>query len=141
MLCAIQKLRSFHACTIHLPIDHVEGEYMKKLVGILVACSIAGCVGVPYAAKGTAGFAGGYSDEQLGENKYLVRFQGNAYNEMPQVVEYVKRRAAELCAPHDYDIEIKEYISTHTEVGYAGGMAYPSTHQFPNAEGIVICKQ
>ena len=114
---------------------------MKRLAVIMAGCAVAGCSGIPYAAKGTTIYAGGYSDKQLGENRYHVRFEGNGFNKMPQVVAYVNRRAAELCAPNEYDIEIKEYVSTHTEIGYAGGMAYPSTHQFPNAEGLVTCKQ
>ena len=113
----------------------------KILSSILIICAIAGCSGVPYAPKGSTIYAGGYSEEQLGDRRYLVRFEGNAYNTMPEVIGYVKRRATELCGLNEYDIEIREYISTHQEVGYAGGVVYPSTHHFPNAEGKVTCKQ
>jgi len=117
-----------------------EKYVMRFMLFALGLSVLSGCSGVPYAPKGTTIYKGGYSSEKISEGVYRVRFEGNGYNTMPQVIEYVKRRASEVCAPHGYDADIREYISINHEVGYANGMVYPSTHKFPNAEATVTCK-
>jgi hypothetical protein len=114
---------------------------MHKIAPLLLTAFIAGCSGVPYAPKGSSGYMGGYSDKKLADGKYLVLFEGNGYNKMPQVVDFVKQRAAELCAPQSFDIQVRPYLTYTTSTGYAGGSVYISNHAFPTAEGTVTCKE
>lgn len=60
----------------------------------LLACA------TPYQA---GGLAGGYRDEKIGEGRYFVSFEGNAYTSASTVTGYLHRRAAELCTSAGYD--------------------------------------
>jgi hypothetical protein len=113
---------------------------MRRTLLVVAVIFLSGCSGVPYAPKGSTVYKGGYTDQKIAEGEYLVRFEGNGFNTMPQVVEFVNRRAAELCGSPNFEAKMREYVSSNTEIGYAGGMVYPSRHQFPNAEAQVKCK-
>jgi hypothetical protein len=60
-----------------------------SLLGVFIL--IAGCTG--YQAKG---LTGGFSQTQLSEYVYEVRFQGNGYTSADRVGQFLLRRAAEL---------------------------------------------
>jgi hypothetical protein len=85
-------------------------------------------------------YEGGYTDKTIADKEYFVRFEGNGFNTMPQVVDFVKRRAGELCGSSDFDADVREYVESQTKFGYAGGMVYPTQHQFPNAEAYIRCR-
>lgn len=113
---------------------------MKKATIIFLMIFLSGCSGVPYAPKGTTMYQGGYSDKKVGEGQYIVTFEGNAYNTILQITDFVKKRASELCAPSGFDASFTESYRPHTEMGFAGGMVYTSQHQFPTVEAKVKCK-
>jgi hypothetical protein len=115
-------------------------EPMRRTAFALLLVILSGCTGVPYAPKGSTIYKGGYSDKKLSEGEYLVRFEGNGYNTMPQVVEFVKRRATELCGSSDFDATVRQFFTSDTEMGFVGGSVYSSQHRFPNAEAQVRCK-
>ena len=54
--------------------------------------SVSGCV-TPYQSSG---FAGGFSETQLGPNMFKVRFKGNAYTSPEKAADYTLLRCAEL---------------------------------------------
>jgi len=66
---------------------------------LLVVMCAAGCA-TPYQRMS---LMGGYDDEQVGLNEYVIRFQGNGYTSMGLSYQYAMRRAAELC-PGGYDV-------------------------------------
>ena len=71
----------------------------------------------PYVQKGGAEWKRwGYTDEKLGEGHYCVRFAGGEHTPRPLLVEYVKRRASELCGPAGYDIHNGEVDTFATDV-------------------------
>ena len=113
---------------------------MNRISIVFLAALISGCSGIPYAPKGSTVYDGGYSEKKLDDGKYFVLFEGNAYNNMPQVVDFVKKRASELCSPRELDIEVKQYLRRTTSSGFANGTVYMSNHAFPTAEGVVACK-
>ena len=119
---------------------HLKGNNMCRFVLLAIVLVLTGCSGIPYAPKGTTVYQGGFTDKRIAEKEYFVRFEGNGYNTMPQVVEFVRRRATELCGSSDFEASIREYISSHSATGYASGMVYPSQHRFPNAEAQIKCR-
>jgi hypothetical protein len=112
---------------------------MRRTLIIVLSAVVSGCSGVPYAPKGSTIYKGGYTDQKVAEREYLVRFEGNGYNTMPQVVDFVKRRAAELCGSTNFEAQIREFFTSDTEMGFAAGMVHTSRHRFPNAEAQVKC--
>jgi len=112
---------------------------MNRTAFALLLVMLGGCA-IPYAPKGSTIYAGGYTDKKLSDGEYLVRFEGNAYNTTDQVVEFVKRRASELCGSSEFETDIRQFFTTHTEIGFTGSAVYPSRHRFPNAEAQVKCK-
>jgi len=59
---------------------------------LMVACALSGCA-TAYQAKG---FAGGYSETQLAENIFEVRFRGNGYTSSERAADFALLRCAEL---------------------------------------------
>jgi len=55
---------------------------------ILIACA------TPYQRSG---FRGGYSEEEVGNGQYIIRFRGNAYTSSFTIERYAYRRAEEFC--------------------------------------------
>lgn len=65
-----------------------------------------GCVSssTPYQPISAANrIAGGYSDEQIGEDRYRISFAGNSLTSREQVESYLLFRAAELTLERGYD--------------------------------------
>lgn len=65
---------------------------MPKLV--IAMCLVLGACSTSYQQKG---MAGGYTDTEVGENKYLVTFRGNGFTSSSKVDEFAFQRAKELC--------------------------------------------
>lgn len=120
---------------------------LYRLSILLFTMTLLGCAGpAPYVQKGSTsyqfGYLFGYSDKKLSEGVYSVRFEGNVYNTMPEVVEYVKRRAAELCGSSDFEAEIRQFHRMRTEVSpdYPHGKGILTHSPLPTAEAQVKCK-
>lgn len=48
------------------------------------------------------GFTGGYTDEHIRGDVYMVEFSGNDYLSWPKANKYAHRRAKELCVENGY---------------------------------------
>jgi hypothetical protein len=57
----------------------------------------------PYRAETAGGVHGGYSEQQLAPDRYLVRFHGNELTSRDRVEGYMLYRAAELTVQRGYD--------------------------------------
>jgi hypothetical protein len=102
---------------------------MRKLIlslGLTLACAgLAGCATPetpyqPFVAHGEAGIHGGYSEQRLAADRYLVRFHGNSMTSRDRVEDYMLYRAAELTLQNDDDwfvvIERNTEHNVHTVV-------------------------
>lgn len=69
---------------------------MKSVILCLLLVS---CV-TPYQPSG---FSGGYTDQKVGKNKYLINFSGNGYTSSSTARAYAFRRAKEVCQKNGYD--------------------------------------
>jgi hypothetical protein len=57
----------------------------------------------PYRSHSAGGIHGGYSEEQLAPDRYLVRFHGNSLTARDRVEGYMLYRAAELTVQKGFD--------------------------------------
>lgn len=74
---------------------HPARARARLLIASLAATlAIEGCA-TPYQPEG---FTGGYSDQYLGNDEYLITIRGNAYTDHATVWQYFHRRAAEIVA-------------------------------------------
>jgi hypothetical protein len=67
----------------------------------------------PYRPEYAGGVHGGYSDQRLGPNRFLVRFHGNELTSRDRVEGYLLYRAAELTVQNGHDWFA--IIDRHTE--------------------------
>lgn len=74
-----------------------------------LALLCAGCAPMPatpyqpYRAHSAGGVHGGYSEQQLAPNRYIVSFHGNSLTSRDRVEGYMLYRAAELTTQHGFD--------------------------------------
>lgn len=75
------------------------------LLALAGALALGACASTatPYQPAGYNGVRGGYSDQRLEQNRYLVSFSGNSVTSRDQVEMYMLLRAAELTAENGYD--------------------------------------
>ena len=66
-----------------------------QITAAALALALTGC-GAETAYQ-PMGFTGGYTEEKLGSDIYLVEFSGNRYTSRPTVTVYAYRRAEEVC--------------------------------------------
>lgn len=70
---------------------------------------VAGCTTMPatpyqpYRAHSAGGIHGGYSEQQLAPDRYLVRFHGNSLTPRDRVEGYMLYRAADLTVQKGFD--------------------------------------
>jgi hypothetical protein len=83
------------------------------LIPLTTGCSTAPTPYQPYIAEGAPGVHGGYSDQQLAPDRFLVRFHGNEFTSRDQVEGYLLYRAAELTVQSGYDSFVM--VNRHTE--------------------------
>jgi len=76
---------------------------MKKLLSVVIISGMfIGCGQVAYKKYGV-GLAGtydskvGYSDFEIGKNKYKVTYTGGSYEDQNKVTKFAYKRAKELC--------------------------------------------
>lgn len=72
-------------------------------VASLGACTTTPTPYQPYRAEDAGGIHGGYSDQRLAPNRFLVRFHGNELTTRERVEHYLLYRAAELTVANGYD--------------------------------------
>ena len=87
------------------------------LMGLAIALSLAACTTAtpyqPYRAESASGVHGGYSDQRIAPDRYLVRFHGNELASRDRVEGYMLYRAAELTLQQGYDWF--RMVDRHTE--------------------------
>ncbi len=71
---------------------------MRTLAGYLTLSIVAACA-TGYHSKG---LTGGFSETQLDENVFQVRFNGNAYTSGERASDFTLLRSAELARGHGY---------------------------------------
>jgi S1-C subfamily serine protease len=69
------------------------GRVSNRVVAMAMVVVIAGCA-TKYQPMG---FTGGYTDQSLGDNVYLIQVNVNAYTSAATAYRYFHRRAQELC--------------------------------------------
>ena len=78
-----------------------------SLVALSLAAGLAGCTTAtpyqPYRPEFAAGVHGGYSEERLAPDRYIVRFHGNELTSRDRVEGYLLYRSAELAVQQQYD--------------------------------------
>jgi hypothetical protein len=74
---------------------------------LVLGLMVAGCTTAtpyqPYRPEAAGGVHGGYSDQALAPDRYLVRFHGNELASRDRVEGYMLYRAAELTLQRGYD--------------------------------------
>lgn len=69
----------------------------------LAACATTPTPYQPYVPHGAKGIHGGYSEQRLAPDRYLVRFHGNSMTSRDRVEGYLLYRAAELTVQNGDD--------------------------------------
>lgn len=94
---------------------------MKMIIYVICFCilvSLLASCATPYQRKG---FRGGYADEHLHDNVYIVTFNGNGFTDWTTATKYAHRRAAELCKENGYDsyrdLGGRRSVGAYTTVG------------------------
>jgi hypothetical protein len=98
----------------------MRGHWEKLLAASAVALAIAatGCTTTPtpyqpYVPEAAAGVHGGYSEQRLAPDRFVVRFHGNEFTARDRVEGYLLYRAAQLTLENGYDSFA--IVDRHTE--------------------------
>jgi len=88
---------------------------MKKLIILcILVCTLFGCA----TGYQSSGFGGGYSETQLNQDMFNVRFRGNGYTSEERASDFCLLRCAELCKTNGYNyfiiIDSKSSATTAT---------------------------
>jgi hypothetical protein len=83
-------------------------RYLAAAALALILAPLAGCATAPtpyqpYIAENGPGVHGGYSDQRLAPNRFVVKFHGNEFTSRERVEGYLLYRAAELTVQNGYD--------------------------------------
>ena len=75
------------------------------LIAIAGALALGACASTatPYQPAGTGGMRGGYADQRLEQNRFLVSFAGNSVTSRDRVEMSLLLRSAELTVENGYD--------------------------------------
>ena len=94
----------------------------------LSAAALGGCMTAtpyqPYIAEGGPGTHGGFSEQQLAPDDFIVRFHGNEMTSRERVEAYLLYRAAELTLQRGYDwfhpvtSHMEHEVTTYTTPSY-----------------------
>lgn len=76
-------------------------RYFSLLMKLAVATTIFGITGCATMYQ-SLGMTGGYTDKQLGPDKYLVTFNGNGFTSPMRASDFALMRGAELALMHGY---------------------------------------
>ena len=86
---------------------------MKKIGLLVTVFTLAGCAAdIPYTKLGESWASSvGYSDFEIGSNRYKVIYTGGVYNSPSIVTQYAYKRAKELCEEKGFS----SYNTLHTD--------------------------
>lgn len=92
-------------------------KHLVALGSLAVALVLSGCTTAtpyqPYRPETARGVHGGYSDQELAADRYIVRFHGNELTSRDRVEGYMLYRSAELTLERGYDWFLA--VDRHTE--------------------------
>jgi len=112
---------------------------LKAIAFVFVVLAVSGCA-TPYQQRG---LAGGFSETQLAENVFEVRFSGNGYTSSERASDFALLRSAELSLERGFryfvvdDNENDRQISVNTVVTSYGANTYSTSK--PGARKVVVC--
>jgi hypothetical protein len=105
----------------------------KKVLGIVTILAVltgCGAGGIKYKKYGGSGWASkvGYSDFNIGSNKYKISYTGGVNDDTNKVMKYAYKRAKDLCLEKGFN----EYVASNSDMGSkaTGGM----TENFGNTQ-------
>jgi hypothetical protein len=122
-----------------------------RYVLVLLTVLLSGCA----TSYKPLGWGGGYSDSEVGENKYIVRFSGNGYTKAAKAENYAFQRAREVCVEkgkHNFELISKNSSTRVFETGrsisctsYGSGNVQCSedpgmTFHKPDVELLISCR-
>jgi len=113
----------------------LKSRFARAAALALSLAALGGCMTAtpyqPYIPEGGPGTHGGYSEEQLTPDDFIVRFHGNELTSRERVEGYLLYRAAELTLQHGYDwfhpvtSHMEHEVSTYTTTSYQPYYGYP----------------
>jgi hypothetical protein len=105
---------------------------------ILSACAHGPEAPTPYQPYGEYG---GYYDQPLGGNRWLVSFRGNAYTSQETATAYAYRRASEVCRG-DFDlISERSFDKVEVQAFQSWGVAVArDSYVKPRRQLVIACK-
>jgi len=105
----------------------------------LAAIAVAGCA-TSYQQRG---LSGGFSEMQLAENVFEVRFSGNGYTSSERASDFALLRSAELSLERGFryfvvdDNENDRQIAINTVTTSSGANTYSTSK--PGARKVIVC--
>jgi len=114
---------------------------VRLLLLSLVAVVVGGCA-TEYQARG---FTGGFTETQVAENVWTIRFAGNGYTGAGQVRDFALLRASEVTLQNGYRYFVvqEQENSAQTDVGSLAGNAYVAPQVYSvhkaGAERTIVC--
>lgn len=111
----------------------------SAVVGICI-WFIASCGATAYQPKG---FTGGYTDTHIKDNIYFVEISCNAFTSQTTAVQYLHRRAMEVCKENgycDYRIQGERDATGIGFIGsYGSGHVSGGTMEYPGRNAYIEC--
>jgi hypothetical protein len=107
-------------------------------ISVFLVFALSACA-VPYVKKGSTDFIGGYDDKKIGDNKYVVRFDGNGYTTYEVAEKYFHQRSDELCGGKPYKHTLIRTTTQHRSEYFTGRQYGVTAHVFPVVYGEVEC--
>ncbi|MDF1882973.1 hypothetical protein JHD49_03390 [Sulfurimonas sp. SAG-AH-194-C21] len=105
----------------------------KNILGILTVLAVltgCGAAGIEYKKYGGSGWASkvGYSDFNIGSNRYKVSYTGSVNDDTNKVMKYTYKRAKELCAEQGFN----DYAISNVDMSNKGTSS--TTQSFGNQQ-------
>jgi len=100
----------------------------KKPLLLFTAAALATCSTLPPYHPASYSGDSGFSEQQLSDTQFRVRFQGSYSTPRAEVEDYLLRRAAEITRGNGYDYFImsdhnmsskSKYVTTHSPAVYS----------------------
>lgn len=99
-----------------------KDEVMRRFLYLLTSIALAAC-STPYQSEG---FGGGFKEQRIAEDIFIVSARGNAFTGMETIKTYTLRRAAELSVQNGYKFFTIIAGGQDYKIGY---ITTPSTYQ------------
>jgi len=127
---------------------------MKALILAVLLVVTSGCA----TGYGPKGWKGGYYDNPMGKDKFLVGYEGNGYTAASTATQYAHKRAQELCVEKGFSgydvVDTRSTASVNTtpdnfQCSQQGFGMYATTNckntggqtvSRPNTEIIIKCE-